>query len=208
MNEIEARIRERAPHFGIDPNVAVAVANSEALRVFNPGVPDRGGDEGSSFGPFQFHYAGISPNMPNAGMGDDFTKATGLDARDSSTWPQQVDFALEQASKVGWKPWMGAKNTGIGDWEGITGGQPASALAGMMSTVPTAAQQSFQPAFGDVVASNQVPVTPWGDDINTLGLGFLKQAEDRRKQDEAEKEAETDRRRALFAQAGLGGLYG
>lgn len=209
MNEIEARIRQKARDVGIDENVAVAVAKSEALNVFRPDQPDRGGDEGSSFGPYQFHYAGLSKSMPNAGLGDEFTRTTRLDARDPSTWPQQVDFALDYAAKHGWGSWMGAKNTGIGDWEGIKGGQPSSALAGMMSTTPTAGPQSFQPVFGDVVAVNQVPVTPYGDDINSLGLGFLRQAEERRdKKDQAEREAEADRRRALFAQTGLGGLYG
>jgi hypothetical protein len=86
---------------------------------------------------------------------------------------------------------------------------PTSAVGGLMSTTPTAAPQGFQPAFGDIVASNEVPLTPYGDDINSLGLGFLKQAEERRdKKEQAEKEAEADRRRALFAQTGLGGLYG
>lgn len=84
---------------------------------------------------------------------------------------------------------------------------PTSALAGLMSTTPTAAPQTFQPAFGDLVAANPVQTTPFGDDMGSIGLNFLKQAEKRRQNEE---DADRERRRALFAQpaAGLGGLYG
>jgi hypothetical protein len=86
---------------------------------------------------------------------------------------------------------------------------PTSALGGLMSPVPTATAQNFNPAFGDVVAANEVPVTPFSNDINSIGLGFLQQAEQRRdKKEQEERVAEADRRRAMFAQSGLGGLYG
>ena len=42
------------------------------------------GDHGSSFGPFQFHYGG--------GMGDLFTRLTGLNASNPSTVPAQITF--------------------------------------------------------------------------------------------------------------------
>ena len=116
---IEAYIRDAAIRRGIDPETAVRVARAEALNVFDPNQPDLGGDDGSSFGPFQLHYAGMSRSMPNAGLGDEFTKATGLDARDPSTWKQQIDFSLDHAKRHGWRAWMGAKNTGIADWQGI-----------------------------------------------------------------------------------------
>ena len=116
---IEAYIRDAAIRRGIDPETAVRVARAEALNVFDPNRPDLGGDDGSSFGVYQLHYAGLSRKMPNAGLGDEFTKATGLDARDPSTWKQQVDFSLDHAKRHGWGAWMGAKNTGIGDWQGI-----------------------------------------------------------------------------------------
>ena len=82
---------------------------------------------------------------------------------------------------------------------------PPSALAGMMSKVPTAGPQNFQPAFGDVVAANEVPVSPFGEDINSIGLGFIKRGEERRAK---EAEADADRRRALFSQGSLSSLYG
>jgi hypothetical protein len=54
-----------------------------------------------------------------SGLGDDFTRVTGLNARDPSTIDAQIDFALDQAAKGGWGPWHGAANSGIGRWQGI-----------------------------------------------------------------------------------------
>lgn len=102
--EVEAYIRSAALSRGIDPNVAVRVAQSEGLNGGARAV----GDAGSSFGPFQLHYGGLAGG-PNAGtgLGDAFTRKTGLHARDSSTWKQQVDFSLDQARQGGWGPWHG-----------------------------------------------------------------------------------------------------
>jgi hypothetical protein len=122
--EMEQFVREEAVKRGIDPDIAVRVAESEALNAFDPDKPDRGGDEGSSFGLYQLHYKGMSPNMPNAGLGDEFTARTGLDARDPSTWKEQVKFSLDWAGKNGWGSWMGAKKAGIPDFAGISGKSP------------------------------------------------------------------------------------
>ena len=97
---------------GIDPAVALKVWGHEGHAGYI-------GDEKSSFGPFQLHYGGISKSMPQAGMGDDFTKATGLDARDHSTIRQQVDFALNHVRRHGWGAWMGAKAEGIRGFQGV-----------------------------------------------------------------------------------------
>jgi hypothetical protein len=51
------------------------------------------GDHGSSFGPFQFHYGG--------GMGDVFTRQTGLNARNSKTVPAQITFMRRWGSAHG-----------------------------------------------------------------------------------------------------------
>jgi hypothetical protein len=119
--EIEAYVRAAAIARGIDPDIAVRVAKHEGLNVFDPTKPDLGGDENSSFGPFQLHYGGISKNMPRGGLGDDFTKATGLHARDPSTWKQQVDFSLDTVARDGWNRWMGAKAEGITGKMGVAG---------------------------------------------------------------------------------------
>jgi hypothetical protein len=121
--EVLAYLVEGAKKRGIDPAVVVKAFNHEGLAVFDPNKPDRGGDEGSSFGPYQLHYKGMSKSMPNAGMGDDFTAATGLDARDPSTWRQQTDYVLDHLAGGGtWKPWMGAAAEGIYGRTGLPGG--------------------------------------------------------------------------------------
>jgi hypothetical protein len=108
-------IRERAPLYGVDAETAVKIADSEGLN--NPY-----GDRGSSFGPFQLHYGGIKEagaGMQGAGLGDAFTKETGLDAKDGTTWRQQVDYSLRHAADGGWGPWHGRHTAGVGEWEGI-----------------------------------------------------------------------------------------
>ena len=63
------------------------------------------GDDGSSYGPFQLHYGGVSQKYPHPGLGDEFTKQTGLDARDPNTQPQQVKFVSDWTAKHGWGAW-------------------------------------------------------------------------------------------------------
>ncbi|GGC90324.1 hypothetical protein [Chelatococcus reniformis] len=119
--DVVAYIRAAALKRGIDPNVAIAVANSEGLRGYDPDKMkvDRGGDFGTSFGPFQLHYKSNIPGVRNAGLGDVFTRRTGKHASDPSSWREQIDFALDEARKGGWGPWHGARNTGIPNWAGI-----------------------------------------------------------------------------------------
>lgn len=152
MSEVDEYIRQKAQALGIDPRVALRVEHHEG-GAFNPHAPDGGGDGHSSFGPFQLHYGGINPAMPHPGMGDDFTKATGLSAQDPNTWKQQVDFALAQAASSGWSPWMGAAAEGIHGMDGI-GGRPSHALAGKLLNLPGSGvgptQEKAQSQFGAV----------------------------------------------------------
>lgn len=117
--EKEAFIRAEAVKRGISPDVAMAVARSEGFNVYE-------GDEKSSFGSFQLHYGGVSRTHSASGLGDTFTKKTGLDARDPSTERDQIKFALDEAAKGGWGPWHGWKG---GQWAGISAGA-GTALAG------------------------------------------------------------------------------
>jgi hypothetical protein len=113
--DLENYIAQAAAKRGIDPNTALRVYGSEGKSAYV-------GDQGSSFGPFQMHYGNIAPGGNRvAGMGDDFTKATGLDARNPETVNQQIDFALDQAKKNGWGAWHGAQKVGIGQFDGING---------------------------------------------------------------------------------------
>lgn len=110
--DMESLIRSRAAAKGIDPDTAVRVARTEGLGA------DYAGDAGSSFGPFQLHYGGIAKGGNSVpGLGEEFTKATGLHASDPRTVPAQVDFALDYARSHGWSPWHGWKGD---EWEGIT----------------------------------------------------------------------------------------
>ena len=110
--DMESLIRSRAAAKGIDPDTAVRVARTEGLGA------DYAGDAGSSFGPFQLHYGGIAKGGNSVpGLGEEFTKATGLHASDPRTVPAQVDFVLDYARSHGWSPWHGWKGD---EWEGIT----------------------------------------------------------------------------------------
>lgn len=80
------------------------------------------GDHGSSFGPFQLHYGGMAPGKNSApGLGDVFTKATGLHASDPKTIPQQVEFVADWVLQHGWSAFHGAAKAGIHAFHGITG---------------------------------------------------------------------------------------
>lgn len=105
-------IRETAIKYGINPDIAVKVAESEGLQQFSSGIPGE-----KSFGAFQLNTQG--------GLGNEFQKATGLDPSDPKNEQAGIDFALRYASKHGWGAFHGAKNRyGYGPFEGI--GQQAS----------------------------------------------------------------------------------
>lgn len=111
--EIASYIAKAAAARGIDPNVALRVAKSEGgLKSWNlQSQYVKNGVQEPSFGPFQLYKGG--------GLGNDFMRKTGMDPALASSGPAGVDFALDHASKNGWGAWYGAKNTGIGNFEGI-----------------------------------------------------------------------------------------
>ncbi|CAO4164951.1 phage tail tape measure protein [Methylorubrum populi] len=131
--EVVAYIRAAAAVRGINPNTALAVADGEGLRGFGPNRPVVG-DQGTSHGPFQLHYSGGTGANRQRGLGDDFTKATGLHARDPSTYKAQVDYALDHAAKHGWRAWYGRAHHKVGIWDGI-GKRPAAKAAPTAGTV-------------------------------------------------------------------------
>ena len=96
-------IADKAKALGIDPAIAIQVYKSEGGSGYT-------GDSGSSHGPYQLHYGGVAGGgNAVAGLGDEFTRQTGLDARDPKTVPQQIDFALNYAKKNGWGAFHGWK---------------------------------------------------------------------------------------------------
>jgi len=105
-------VRWSAASHGIDPDQVGAVMGREgpegwtSVGRFNTGT---------SYGPLQLHYAGGS--NPTAGMGDAFTKATGVDLRKvDPTTPEgvrahklAVDYAMSEILKDGdYHQWYGA----------------------------------------------------------------------------------------------------
>lgn len=125
MNEIEAYIRARAPLYGIDPDIAVRIAMAEG-GLSNPTRQSdvvKNGVRETSYGPFQLRIGG--------GLGD-IALSKGIDPRKEEFWRQGVDLALSTAGKQGWGQWYGARDNGIGNWEGIkgyTGGGPTGGIS-------------------------------------------------------------------------------
>ncbi|WP_182179320.1 hypothetical protein [Methylobacterium radiotolerans] len=114
--EFAAHIRASALSQGIDPDIALRIANSEGLRGSNPNRLTPGDYENgkpTSFGPFQLHYG------RSGGLGNRYTAETGHHASDPRYWKEQIDFALRTARKEGWGAWYGRRGAGIGLRDGI-----------------------------------------------------------------------------------------
>jgi hypothetical protein len=107
------------------------------------------GDGGSSFGPYMLHYGGVSQKYPHPGLGDEFTKQTGLDARDPSTVPQQIKFVADYTAAHGWHDWSTKAQA-----DKLTGGAP-TAVAG--ADVPSAAAQPAQASTEAYGGGFQIP---------------------------------------------------
>lgn len=126
MAGLEEYIRAAARKRGIDPDIAVKVANSEGgLKdpTRQSGVMKNGARE-PSYGPFQLLVGGEGTGFP-AGLGNDFIKATGKDPRNPEHALAGIDYALDTAARDGWGRWYGAKAVGLGNRAGI-GGAPAN----------------------------------------------------------------------------------
>lgn len=89
-------IEQYAPEYGVSTRMAVHVCMTEGCTVYV-------GDGGTSFGPYQLHYG-----RDGHGLGWKFTRDTGLDARNPSTFPEQIKWSLRYASEHGWRhDWFG-----------------------------------------------------------------------------------------------------
>ena len=130
--DIQNYIDQAARARGIDPATAMSVAYFEGGR--DPQKPDQPAftdpavrgtfPTGSSWWPFQLHYGGSGYEQygTTAGMGNDFTRATGYQPGDPAAWRASVDFALDQALQRGWYPgWYGSRPAGVSQWQGIPG---------------------------------------------------------------------------------------
>ena len=110
-------IAQTAQIYGIDPNVAVRVAQSEGLS--NPV-----GDGGTSGGAFQLH---VTPGGKGNAVGDQFVRDTGLDPLDPKNEPAAIDYAMRYAANNGWGAFKGAARAGIAPFQGIGAHQLAQA---------------------------------------------------------------------------------
>jgi hypothetical protein len=121
---LRAYTAERARALGIDPNFATAVFQGESGFRANAR-----GDEGSSFNVAQLHYGNVSDRYPRSGLGDVFTRETGLDARDPANARAVIDWSLKHAAQNGWNAWTVARNLKA---QGAAGGSgaPAPGVAG------------------------------------------------------------------------------
>lgn len=150
---VKTYIAQAAAKRDIDPNTAVAMFSGESSLD-----PNAKGDGNSSFGVAQLHYGGISKQFPNPGLGDAFTKTTGLDARDPNNWQAEVDYALDQAKANGWGPWANTRDKlGIGNYTGIGQGAPATMPSGPIR-VAQAAPNGLPVSASDIGA---VMANPW-----------------------------------------------
>jgi hypothetical protein len=144
--DVDDYTRQAASKWGIDPNVASKILGQESSY----GQARRPGDNGTSFGPFQLHFA-----PDGRAMGDDFRRDTGLDPRDPTTWKAQVDYAMKRAAIDGWTPWKNTMNKlGLNQWSGITtnrrfAGQPRTnqqpSNVVKAAAIPTQLPPSSQP---------------------------------------------------------------
>jgi hypothetical protein len=120
---IESYIRAAASKRGIDPDVAVRIAQHEG------GTDERAKQgtfsTGKSWWPFQLHYGGAGTPYASygntAGMGNDFTERTGYQPGDPNAMEASVDYALDHAARYGWGAWYGRGPAGVGEWDGIPG---------------------------------------------------------------------------------------
>jgi len=123
-------IRRAAESRGIDPEVALRVFKQES--GFNPAARNVT-DREESYGVAQLNVKG--------GLGVT-ARQQGIEPSDPAQWPRHVDFALDTVKKDGWRQWYGARDVGIGRWDGI-GGQPAAPSS---TTTPAPAPFSPPPA--------------------------------------------------------------
>jgi hypothetical protein len=101
------------------------------------------GDGGTSGGAFQLH---LTPGGKGEAVGDQFLAQTGMNPLDPANEKASIDFAMHHVAQNGWGAFNGAKNAGVGEFEGIArpsgaGGTPQGAAVGPGSMSPPEAQR-------------------------------------------------------------------
>jgi len=114
VNTIARYIYQRAPAFGIDPNLAVGIARYEGLNPNTLGSSTFGNRDarGYSFGPFQLYSGSPDPSkIAPGGLAYEFQRRYGQ-APSRENWQQQVDFSLEMMRDRGTGPWYAVRDQG------------------------------------------------------------------------------------------------
>lgn len=108
---MERYIKEVAPKYHIDSNIAAIVARAEGLNK-------TGAHLGFVFSdPMRFSYGPFQLRMDGYGNKFDFGKVP-----TNVNWKKQIDYALNIAEHHGWAGWHGAAEAGISDFCGINNG--------------------------------------------------------------------------------------
>lgn len=139
-------IRQAALSRGIDPDTALRVFKQES--GFNPHARNIS-DREESYGVAQLNVMG--------GLGAEARKL-GIEPSDPAQWPKHVDFALDTVQRDGWRQWYGARDVGIGRWQGV--GQPAGASSPQpVYSPPMSGTQQTEPApdVASVFSSGVIP---------------------------------------------------
>ena len=136
MTDIEQFIREAAAARGINPDIAVRVANTEGGVTEPARLGDFSGPpwySGKSWWALQLHYGGAGTPYAawggSAGMGNGFTTLTGWQPGDPAAWRDAARYGLNRARTGGWGAWYGAASVGITAYMGIDRQQPWDATA-------------------------------------------------------------------------------
>lgn len=114
VNTIARYIYQRAPTYGIDPNLAVGIARYEGLNPNTLGSSTFGNRDarGYSFGPFQLYSGSPDPSkIAPGGLAYEFQRRYGQ-APSRENWQQQVDFSLETMRDRGTGPWYAVRDQG------------------------------------------------------------------------------------------------
>lgn len=114
VNTIARYIYQRAPMYGIDPNLALGIARYEGLNPNTLNSPTFGNRDarGYSFGMYQLYSGSPDPNkIAPGGMAYEFQRRYGQ-APSRENWKEQVDFSLETMKKSGTSPWYAVRDQG------------------------------------------------------------------------------------------------
>ncbi len=147
QQEIQSYIINSATQRGIDPKVALTVAQHEGLSA-DPSDGWRStvvkdGKREHSYGVYQLLMEKDGKPM---GVGYDMLRTTGLDPRDPRNWQQSIDYALNTAAtNRSWGPWYGAQRAGLSRTEGLTDARPIQMASAATATTPPS--DEYQPYF-------------------------------------------------------------